>query len=527
MAEDERLRRERTPIDDGQPPYEEKVRRYLLGLSPPTEAAEIERGIFEEEHPILEVIEDELVEDYVTGELSESDRSHFEGRFLLNKERVEKIRFSAMLLGRPDVVESLSRRVQDLKLKPAMELALAGELEDSSQGGLQFQSFDESYVERLLAGNFDTQKHFMTYFGTLIRMKVRSRVHSQQAIDDVRQETFARVLAALREGKLRQPGRLGSLVLSVCNNVLMEHHRAETMVGSQTGPGTFSETLSAPQTQEEKIREIISQIPERDRRLLREIFLVGRRREEVCREFGVDPDFLRVLLHRAKQAFEAARLSGAPTRNQQELEEGKAYSFATSDGYFTGMFGTPTETAVVGAKTGLSGIEQNLGSSPARVPHAPASSTKHTGTRIWFAVGIVAMLGAWLCTYSFQHLYQMPPPPARPPMINANPVPYLASAEVAEESPQPSHYSSPPPGYRSYTLTLHGSGFVKHSVVQCNGVEAFTVFISPSELRAYTSDLSESEYEKLRSSEAVVMNPPPVGGASSPVKVNVRKRSAP
>jgi len=41
----------------------------------------------------------------------------------------------------------------------------------------------------------------------------------------------------------------------------------------------------------------------RDRLLLKAVFLDERDRDEVCREFGVERDYLRVLLHRAKQEF--------------------------------------------------------------------------------------------------------------------------------------------------------------------------------------------------------------------------------
>src|SRR5580658_3337802 len=90
---------------------------------------------------------------------------------------------------------------------------------------LQLQSFDEPYVERLQEGDFRTQEHFVAYFTELIQLKLRSRLHSPQAIEDVRQETFARVFAALRSGKLRQPDRLGAFVNSMCNNVLLEQYR--------------------------------------------------------------------------------------------------------------------------------------------------------------------------------------------------------------------------------------------------------------------------------------------------------------
>jgi len=57
-----------------------------------------------------------------------------------------------------------------------------------------------------------------------------------------------------------------------------------------------------------KVREILEEMPERDRRLLREIFLEERDKDQVCHDFGVDREYLRVLLHRAKQSFKALYL---------------------------------------------------------------------------------------------------------------------------------------------------------------------------------------------------------------------------
>jgi RNA polymerase sigma-70 factor (ECF subfamily) len=187
---------------------------------------------------------------------------------------------------------------------------------------LQFQSFDESYVERLRAGDFRTQEHFVAYFSELLQLKLRSRLHSPQAIEDVRQETFARVLAALRGGKIRQPERLGAYVNSMCNNVLLEHYRASQRDSSiedeedqdfPAKPVDLLGALAAKQI-EVKVREILEELPERDRRLLREVFLEERDKDEVCRDFGVDRDYLRVLLHRAKQSFKALYLKNMAAR---------------------------------------------------------------------------------------------------------------------------------------------------------------------------------------------------------------------
>lgn len=182
---------------------------------------------------------------------------------------------------------------------------------------LQFQSFDASYVERLRAGNFRTQDHFVAYFTELIQIKLRSRLKSPQAIEDIRQETFARFFTALHAGKILQPERLGSFVNSICNNVLLEYYRSPSArndsLDDENGkdfPAKDIDIVSAlaAQETEKKVREILEQLSERDRRLLREIFLEERDKDAVCRDFGVDREYLRVLLHRAKQSFKSVYL---------------------------------------------------------------------------------------------------------------------------------------------------------------------------------------------------------------------------
>jgi RNA polymerase sigma-70 factor (ECF subfamily) len=182
----------------------------------------------------------------------------------------------------------------------------------SVESGLQFQLFDAAYVERLCAGDRNTQEHFVRYFTELLQIKLRSRLASPQAMEDVRQETFARVFAVLsKDGGLRQPERLGPFVNTVCNHVLLEHYRASGRADSLDEEGapepvakgaTALDIVSTRQIKE-KVREILLDLPPRDRALLNAVFLDERDRDEVCREFRVDRDYLRVLLHRAKQEF--------------------------------------------------------------------------------------------------------------------------------------------------------------------------------------------------------------------------------
>jgi RNA polymerase sigma-70 factor (ECF subfamily) len=186
-----------------------------------------------------------------------------------------------------------------------------------AEPGLQFCSFDATYIDSLRAGDQATQEHFVGYFTTLLQLKLRSRLHSPQAIEDVRQETFARVLKALhKEGTLRQPERLGAFVNTVCNNVLFEYYRSTSRSDSldeegqpelpATGQSAYQ--IAASKETTVKVREILLDMPMRDRMLLKAVFLDERDRDEVCTEFGVDREYLRVLLYRAKKDFKAEYL---------------------------------------------------------------------------------------------------------------------------------------------------------------------------------------------------------------------------
>ena len=91
---------------------------------------------------------------------------------------------------------------------------------------MQFQEFDRSYMDRLRSGDFQTEVHFVNYFGELIRMKAIKRLRSTAEVDDIQQETLTRVLRNVQQDRIQQPERLGAFVNTVCENVLREHCQA-------------------------------------------------------------------------------------------------------------------------------------------------------------------------------------------------------------------------------------------------------------------------------------------------------------
>lgn len=197
---------------------------------------------------------------------------------------------------------------------------------------MELYTFDDDYVRRLAEGDRMTEEHFLRYFQELLLIKLRSRLRSMQAIDDVRQEVFVRVFRALRsEQGIRDGRKLGAFVNSVCNNVLLESFRAgsrtETLADEHDEVADPTETADdALATAETKarVRRVLDKLPPKDAAVLRALFLEERDKDEICRTFGVDRDYLRVLLHRAKEKFRTEyRAADVVPFRPRETDSGK------------------------------------------------------------------------------------------------------------------------------------------------------------------------------------------------------------
>lgn len=171
--------------------------------------------------------------------------------------------------------------------------------------------FDDDYLDKLRKGDSATEKHFVAYFEQLLRAKLRARMLPPDIVTDLCQETFYRVLVALRkQGGIREPERFGPFVNSICNHVLLEKQRQNYRVRPMEDDH-FEIPSKAPnqETQyyeEEKcalVRRILKEIPARDQQILRDLFLNEVDKDEICKKYAVKRDYLRVLVHRAKDRF--------------------------------------------------------------------------------------------------------------------------------------------------------------------------------------------------------------------------------
>lgn len=180
--------------------------------------------------------------------------------------------------------------------------------------------FTRDYVDRLAAADPGVEEHFASYFRGLLALKARARLRSPALVDDVVQETFTRVLAALKRGELQNPAALGAFVNAVCQNVLLELYRS----GSRTTPlenGHDRPDERAPSAESRmlgegdriRVQQALETLPAKERDLLHWLFFEERDKDDVCRMLKIDRGYLRVLLHRAKARFRAALVDREPS----------------------------------------------------------------------------------------------------------------------------------------------------------------------------------------------------------------------
>ena len=171
--------------------------------------------------------------------------------------------------------------------------------------------FDAEYVRRLRAADPVIEEHFAGYFSELLTIKLRARRADSGEIDEVTQETFFRVLRALRSNDtIRSAERLGAFVNSVCNNIWYEQGRIKRR--TEPLPDDYEErsrgnddveTALLSAEEEARVRQVLDTLPEKDALLLRWTFIEERPKDEVCAALNVTRDYLRVLLHRALKQF--------------------------------------------------------------------------------------------------------------------------------------------------------------------------------------------------------------------------------
>src|SRR6185369_7839971 len=84
---------------------------------------------------------------------------------------------------------------------------------------------DNKLAERIAQGDQTAESSiYQTYAGRVFYLALSEHCSREDA-EDIRAETFLRVIQALRDGKLRKPESLASFIVGIALNVMREHNR--------------------------------------------------------------------------------------------------------------------------------------------------------------------------------------------------------------------------------------------------------------------------------------------------------------
>ena len=136
-----------------------------------------------------------------------------------------------------------------------------------------------------------------------------SERYSREDAEDIRAETFLRVLQALREGKLRKPDSLASFIVGIALNVMREHRRQRAGTDALTDRenelpgGSTPEDAFLDKEAARSVAELAARLKPRERQFLRMYYYEELPKEEIARALGIKEERLRLIKSRALKSF--------------------------------------------------------------------------------------------------------------------------------------------------------------------------------------------------------------------------------
>ena len=148
-----------------------------------------------------------------------------------------------------------------------------------------------------------------------LRLKLRYKVlyhvgHNCADVDDLVQETLVRFFRAEQRQIIRNTDELGAFLNGVCRNVILEYRRRMRREPTLDPDTPIPDSGIRPEADTLELRDAIDnglkELAERDRMILRSLYLEGKEKEQICRDWGMSDAQFRVVLFRAKERFRRA-----------------------------------------------------------------------------------------------------------------------------------------------------------------------------------------------------------------------------
>jgi RNA polymerase sigma-70 factor (ECF subfamily) len=170
-------------------------------------------------------------------------------------------------------------------------------------------SSDSELIVRILQDDAAAESELYKKYAPRIYFLGLSELHSKEDAEDIRAETFLRVIQALRQGKLRNPQSLAAFIVGIALNCVREHHRqhqkTETlneMEPTLIGEGSLEKAF-LEQEASRAIAEAARHLKPREREFLRLYYYEELSKEEIARSLGIKEERLRLVKSRTLASF--------------------------------------------------------------------------------------------------------------------------------------------------------------------------------------------------------------------------------
>ena len=170
-------------------------------------------------------------------------------------------------------------------------------------------SFNHELVTSIQRGDSAAETALYEKFSSRIYFLALSELHSKDDAEDVRAETFLRVIQALREGKLRSAESLPSFIVGFALNIIRELVRHKYKTDSLedyeydvAGEGSLEDVFLDAETSR-AMEEAAKKLKPREQQFLRLYYFEELPQEEISARLGIKADRLRLIKSRTLASF--------------------------------------------------------------------------------------------------------------------------------------------------------------------------------------------------------------------------------
>lgn len=175
---------------------------------------------------------------------------------------------------------------------------------------------DDKLLDRITNGDTAAERQLFTKYKKPLYFILRKQNISHDIAEDIHQETFLLVISKARKNEIQKASAVGAFIRSTAINLVIAHKRTKTRRKTdltedidQINDSTENEIVTSINRSQlvSLVQKVIDTLPvERDRLILKHMFLYEQDKAHICKQLEVSKEHFDKVLFRAKQRLKAS-----------------------------------------------------------------------------------------------------------------------------------------------------------------------------------------------------------------------------